>query len=96
MADEAKRCLFRYTVPVYAGGWTHDLTSDPVHVASGIAPGEVDFYAEFTEGAPVRVRTFEVFGTGFSLPAGARYVGTCPRNPADEVWHLYELVSVTP
>ncbi len=47
MGDGARR-MFRYTVPVDDTPWTFDLTSDPVHVASGATLDEVDFWAEFT------------------------------------------------
>jgi hypothetical protein len=52
----------------------------------------VEFWAEFTAGAPKTPRRFQVFGTGHPLPPDARHVGTCPR-VSGLVWHLYELVS---
>ena len=90
--EQAKRMIFRYTVPVDDQAWTFDLTGDPVHVANGITLDEVDFWAERTIGAAATARRFQVFGTGHPLPENARYVGTCPRM-SGLVWHLYELVS---
>jgi hypothetical protein len=86
------RRMFRYTIPVDDKEWTQWLTSDPVHVANGRTLDEVEFWAEYTEGAPKRHRSFRVFGTDHPLPANARHVGTCPR-VSGLVWHLYELVS---
>jgi hypothetical protein len=86
------RRMFRYTVPVDDQPWTFDLTGDPVHVANGTTLDEVDFWAEYAEGAPKRGRHFRVFGTGHLLPPGARHVGTCQRT-AGLIWHLYELIS---
>ena len=90
--EQAGRTIFRYTVPVDDHAWTFDLTSDPVAVANGSTLDEVDFWAEFTVGAPKTPRRFQVFGTGQPLPPGARHVGTCPR-VSGQVWHLYEIVS---
>lgn len=84
------RQMFRYTVPVDDRSWAFDLTGDPVAVANGYMLDEVDFWAEHTEGAPKKARRFQVFGTGHSLPPGARHVGTCLRS-AGLIWHLYEL-----
>lgn len=86
------RRMFRYTIPVDDQVWAFDLAGDPVHVGSGATLDEVDFWAEYAEGAPRRARRFQVFGTGHPLPANARWVGTCPRM-SGLVWHLYELVS---
>src|SRR6185437_14733595 len=87
------RAMFRYEVPL-TPGWTYFLTGDPVCVAnSATNPLAVEFWAEHTEGAPSRERTFQVFGTGHPLPPGARYVGTAPRTRDGLVWHLYEIVS---
>lgn len=86
------RRVFRYTVPVDDRPWTFDLTSDPVHVAGGATLDEVEFWAEYDDGAPKAARRFQVFGTGHPLPQNARWVGTCPR-VSGLVWHLYELVS---
>lgn len=85
------RRMFRYTVPVDDTPWSFDLTGDPVHVANGATLDEVEFWAEFTDGAQKESRHFQVFGTGHPLPANARYVGTCPRTREGLVWHLYEL-----
>jgi hypothetical protein len=84
------RRMFRYAVPVDDRPWTFDLTGDPVHVANGNTLDEVEFWAEFTNGAPKTARHFQVFGTGHPLPDNARWVGTCPRM-SGLVWHLYEL-----
>jgi hypothetical protein len=89
--DGAVRQMFRYTVPVDDKPWTFDLTGYPVAVANGATLEEVDFWAEFTYGAPKTPRQFQVFGTGHPLPACARYVGTCPRTPEGIVWHLYDV-----
>ena len=90
MADD--RRMFRYTVPVDDKPWAFDLTGDPVAVANGATLDEVDFWAEFTAGAPKTPHRFQVFGTGHPLPPGGRWVGTCPR-VSGLVWHLYELIS---
>ena len=90
MSDD--RRMFRYEVGV-AGGWQHELTGDPVHVASGVMSVVVEFWAEHDEAAQAVRRTFRVFGTGHPLPRNARYVGTCPRTADGLVWHLYELIS---
>jgi hypothetical protein len=82
--------MFRYTVPVDDQARAFDLTGDPVHVAGGITLDEVDFWAEFTDGAPRRARRFRVFGIGQPLPGNARWAGTCPR-VSGLVWHLYEI-----
>ena len=66
------------------------MTAGPVHVATGLTLDEVDFWAEYTEGAPRVARHFQVFGTGHVLPPGARWVGTCARERGI-VWHLYEI-----
>jgi hypothetical protein len=87
----AQRRMFRYTVPVDDNPRTFDLTSDPVHVANGASLAEVEFWAEFTDGAPKQARHFVVVGTGHPLPPDGRWVGTCPRTPEGIVWHLYEI-----
>jgi hypothetical protein len=84
--------MFRYTVLVDDQARVFDLTGDPVHVANGAALDEVEFWAEYTDGAPAKARRFQVFGTGHLLPPGARWAGTCPR-VSGLVWHLYELIS---
>jgi hypothetical protein len=91
-ATDGTRQMFRYTVPVDDKPWTFDLTGDPVAVANGYTLDEVDFWAEYAEGAPKKARRFQVFGTGHPLPPGARHVGTCLR-ASGLIWHLYELVS---
>jgi hypothetical protein len=35
-------------------------------------------------------RTFEIFGTGRSIPTGANYIGTFDAGPF--VWHVFELL----
>jgi hypothetical protein len=91
MGDGARR-MFRYTVPVNGQPYPHSLTGDPVHVAVGATPAEVDFWAEHADGAPERARWFQVFGTGHPLPPGARYVGTCQRTQEGLIWHLFEIL----
>ncbi|HZR50170.1 MAG TPA: hypothetical protein VFB06_11680 [Streptosporangiaceae bacterium] len=87
----AERRMYRYAVPIDDLAWTFDLTGNPVYVAASSSRYEVEFWAEYAEGAPRTARRFQVFGTGHPLPPGARYVGTCPRTPEGFVWHLYEL-----
>lgn len=39
----------------------------------------------------VQTRTFQVFGTGHSIPANAEYLGTTMMDDP-YVWHLYEIL----
>jgi hypothetical protein len=51
----------------------------------------VSFWVEVDDDAPVGTRTFELFGTGMSIPDAAVYRGTAWADPL--VLHLYEWVS---
>jgi hypothetical protein len=87
----SKRQVFRYKVPVDDQPHVIRLTNDPLHVANGATPDEVEFWAEHDTGAPEYPAVFQVVGTGQPLPEGARYVGTAPRTREGLVWHLYRL-----
>lgn len=84
------RCMFRYVVPKTDRVTEIRLSHSPVHVAAS-AENEVEFWAEYTEGAPDVIWRFQVFGTGDALPDNAQWVGTCPRTRFGYVWHLYVL-----
>jgi hypothetical protein len=89
----ADRRMFRYVVPADGEPYTFALYSSPVAVAAN-GEAAVEFWAEHTEGDPETTqaeRTFQVFGTGWALPDGARWVGTCARTGLGMVWHLYEV-----
>ena len=85
------RAMYRYKVPVDDQAHIFTLTGLPVAVAAtehGAFGWSVEFWAEHVEGAEGAERAFQAFGTGYPLPPGARWVGTCPRLGA-YVWHLY-------
>jgi hypothetical protein len=83
--------MFRYVVQVDDREHELALTGDPVAVATADPFGTaVEFWAEHDGEARPVPRTFRVFGTGHTLPPGARWRGTCPRTSSGLVWHLYE------
>lgn len=84
------RRMYRYAVPINDQAHLIELSGDPVGVAAAIDTWSVEFWAEYTAGAPQVNRAFQVFGTGHPLPEGACWIGTCPR-VAGLVWHLYEM-----
>jgi hypothetical protein len=86
------RRMLRYEVGI-DGPMTHGLTGDPVHVGALAYGSGMEFWAEHDEAKPVRERTFQIFGTGHHLTAGAQWVGTAQRTPEGYVWHLYELTA---
>lgn len=97
------RRMFRYEVPVDGKVHEHGLNHHPAAVAarlvmvdSGHGFGDeyghlVEFWAEYTDGAPLSARTFQVFGTGHQVPDSARWIGTCARTTDGLVWHLFEV-----
>jgi hypothetical protein len=87
--------MFRHVVPVDDRAYSFPLSHSPVAVAAFNDSSAVEFWVEHTLGAPAVMRWFQVFGTGRPLPDGARWIGTCPRTPADLVWHLYEVYEVS-
>jgi hypothetical protein len=84
------RAMFRYEVPIDDEAHVIELSHSPVIVAAQAYAYVVEFWAEHTVGAPLAKRSFQVFGTGHSLPEGAKWIGTCPRAEGF-VWHLYEV-----
>jgi hypothetical protein len=86
------RKMYRYVVPVDDQAHVFTLTANPVVVAAATGPRShiVEFWAENDED-PGWERWFQVFGTGHTLPAGAKWTGTCPRTALGLVWHLYEV-----
>lgn len=88
--------MLRYVVPVDDQPHEFPLWSDPVRVETTASPDKVEFWAEgypnHDSASPLR-RSFQVFGTGHSVPDDARWVGTTARY-AGLVWHLYELPGV--
>lgn len=87
--------MFHYVVPVDDQPHEFRLTHDPAAVAT-LAIDIVEFWAEHDGTSEEVSRVFQVFGTGHPLPPGARHTGTAPRTEEGLVWHLYELMAVTP
>jgi hypothetical protein len=83
-------CIRRYRIDVDGKPHTVLLTGDPLHVEAA-GSTHVDFWALHTPGRLETVRTFQIFGTGHDLPAGARYIGTTGRTLASLIWHLFEV-----
>lgn len=85
------RAIYRYVVPVDDQAHDLDLSGPIVHVASR-NPRHVEVWAINGEHEPAE-RTFQVFGTGQTLPHNAVHVGTAlPIARHDVVWHLFELL----
>jgi hypothetical protein len=81
--------IHRYEVPVDDCWHSLPLSGDLLHVAARQAD-VVEVWA-FSGGGTTTARTFRVFGTGQSLPAGdpVDYRGTALA-PNGLVWHLME------
>lgn len=83
------RTVYRYVVPV--NDEAHDIElSGPILYVAARSMGNVEFWALVGEQEPA-VRTFQVFGTGHSLPHQAAYIGTALAGPL--VWHIFELLA---
>lgn len=89
--------IFRYEIPI---------TGVPVELAlhGPILSGQLEYWSGHPgvepqiilwglhdDEAPEVTRTFLVVGTGWEIPANARYVGTAPRGSDELVWHLLEI-----
>lgn len=85
--------MFRYEVAVDGVPAEVGLTGEPVAVAALAYSAGVEFWAEHDEAKEPRRRTFTIVGTGHTIPAGARYIGTAPRTGEGLVWHLYEITA---
>ena len=82
------RQMFRYEVPVDDQAHAFALTCNPV-AAANAAGDVVEFWAEHDTTQAECDQAFRVFGTGHPLPEHAEWIGTCPRDRAGLVWHLY-------
>lgn len=82
--------MFRYPVD-FGAPVELDLRGDPVAFATQPRVDACEFWAEHDEDLPPRRRTFQVFGTGWDIPPGAKHWGTAPRTADGLVWHLYEV-----
>ncbi len=83
------RRMHRYVVPVDDEPHLFTLTSSPVFAGARQLNGLVEFWAEHDDTDTAADRWFQVFSTGWPLPDGARWVGTCLVEGL--VWHLYEI-----
>lgn len=84
------RCIRRWSVPGDDRPHSFPVTGPVLAVDNGEILGSVDFWFEYDPDRPEIMCWFQVYGTGHHLPAGARYIGTCPRTPLKLVLHLYE------
>lgn len=86
------KSVFRYVIG-FEGPVTVRLTAPPLAVANAYsAGGGLEFWAEtYPDRTPVDT-TFQVFGTGHSIPDDAIYIGTAPRTSMGLVFHLYQLM----
>lgn len=82
-----KRSMYRYEVAIDDQAHTIRLTGEPVAVAA--AGRVVEFWAEHYADGESFPWTFQVFGTGHPVPERATWIGTCDRDPAGLVWHLF-------
>lgn len=89
--------IYRYAIPVDSEAHDLNMTPAPVlAVAAKHSAGDFAFAAEFwaedNDQQKWVTRTFTVIGTGFPVPDGYSYRGTCGRLDG-LVWHLYERVA---
>lgn len=80
--------VYRHGVPVDGRWHTVGLTGPVVHVGCR-QPELVELWA-LAGAAPMRPRTFRVFGTGHPLPDDVAFVGTAIVPGGELVWHLFE------
>lgn len=84
------RAVHRYEVPVDDRAHGIELSGPIVHVDCRNAD-RVEIWA-MTEGVDQpMVRTFQVFGTGQTLPDNAVHIGTALAGRGGALWHLFEL-----
>lgn len=88
--------VYRYGIP--ADGEAHDkkMTAAPVLAVAAYSRLSgaliVEFWAEDNDDQEWITRTFTVIGTGWPVPDGYSYRGTCARLDG-LVWHLYERIA---
>jgi len=87
------RQMFRYEVPIDDDAHIFRLRGNPVAVAVAGSGRAVEFWAEHDTAQGECGQAFRVFGTGHPLPEHAEWIGTCPRDRAGLVWHLYGVTS---
>lgn len=85
------KTIHKTTVPISSAHTVRKIPGKIIHV--GIQQQnryDLTIWYEFDEEKPypLRDRTFFVHGTGWSIPADQRHVGTVL--VGDFVWHLYE------
>lgn len=95
------RRILRYEVPIDDRRHTVELKAGAAVVLVAASARHIDRVEFWAEGelddrtaqpiGPLEARTFEVFGTGHSLPDDAVWRGTTGRTPEGLVWHLMEL-----
>ena len=88
------RRMFRYEAEKGYRAADLRLTGDPVAVAALPGCEGIEFWAEYDDSQPSRLRWFMVLATGAAVPSGAVWRGTTARMPDGHVWHLYELAEM--
>jgi hypothetical protein len=53
--------------------------------------GELMLWALVEPTSPLRPKKFAVHGTGHSVPAGEKYIGTAQMAGGELVWHVFEV-----
>lgn len=88
--------IYRFGIPV--DDEAHDVLMTPAPILA-VAPvarqkshHSVEFWAEDNDDQLRITRTFMVIGTGWPVPDGYSFRGTCGRLDG-LVWHLYERVA---
>jgi hypothetical protein len=84
--------MLRWEVPIDGQPHKIDLAGVVMNVDTRIVGGatRLDFWTEVHDDEPTETHTFQVYGTGWEIPATSWWRGTAPRTDDGFVWHLYE------
>ena len=83
------KTVYKYAIP-FNISMKIPLHADAKPIMAAIQYDAVCVWFEFDMSQPIEIRTFRIYGTGFTIPDDETHVGSCMTNDGHLVWHVYE------
>lgn len=79
-----------YKYPIQFHDTTYSMPIGAKPVLTQVQDDQVCVWFELDLNEPFVPRTFNIYGTGFTIPEHEKHIGSCMTRDGALVWHVYE------